>query len=69
MEVLLFDHQDTRSIGIKMNWLGPSHLEVTYTHPAQIDFQAIKCAGIEISLRDLSGGRSETGVLDINKGR
>ena len=55
IEVLLFT-QDAKSIDLKMNWLTPSHLEVTYKQPAEIDFQAIKCGGVDISVRDLSNG-------------
>jgi hypothetical protein len=55
IEVLLFT-QDAKSIDLKMSWLTPSHLEVTYEQPAEIDFQAIKCGGVDISVRDLSNG-------------
>lgn len=55
IQVLLFT-QDARSIDLKMNWLTPSHLEVTYKQPAVIDFEAIKCGGVDISVRDLSNG-------------
>ena len=55
IEVLLF-MQDAKSIELKMNWPTPSHLEVTYKQPAVIDFQAIKCGGVDISVRDLSSG-------------
>jgi hypothetical protein len=55
IEVLLFT-QDAKSINLKMNWLTPSHLEVTYEQPAVIDFQAIKCGGVDISVRDVSSG-------------
>jgi hypothetical protein len=48
--------QNERSIGLKMNWSSPSHLEVTYKQPAEVEFQAIKCAGIDISVHDLSSG-------------
>ncbi len=48
------DSLDDAKVGI--NWLGPSHLELTYTKGRQhISFQAVKYADIEISLRDLSG--------------
>jgi hypothetical protein len=59
IEVLLF-MQDAKSIDLKMNWPTSSHLEVTYKQPAVIDFQAIKCAGIDISVRDLSSEASTT---------
>ncbi len=53
IEILLFT-QDAKSIDLKMNWPTPSHLEVTYRQPAMLDFQAVKCAGVDISVRDLS---------------
>jgi hypothetical protein len=59
IQVLLFT-QDAKSIDLKMNWLTPSHLEVTYKQPAVIDFQATKCAGIDISVRDLSNGTTNS---------
>jgi hypothetical protein len=55
IQVLLLT-QNARSIDLKMNWLAPSHLEVTYKQPAVIDFQAIRCGGVDISARDVSGG-------------
>lgn len=54
MEILLLDQQETGPITVKMNWLTPSHLEVTYTDNPTVDFQAVKAAGIEISVRELS---------------
>jgi hypothetical protein len=59
IEVLLF-MQDAKSIDLKMNWPTPSHLEVTYKQPAVIDFQAIKCGGVDISVRDLSNGTTSS---------
>jgi len=53
IEVLLL-MQNAKSIELKMNWLTPSHLEVTYRQPAVIDFQAIKSGGIDISVRDVT---------------
>lgn len=55
IQVLLLT-QNARSIDLKMNWLSPSHLEVTYKQPAVIDFQAIKCGGVDISARGFSDG-------------
>lgn len=46
--------QNASSIDLKLNWLTSSHLEITFKQPASIDFQAIKCGGIDISVRDLS---------------
>jgi len=68
IEVLLFT-QDAKSIDLKMNWLTPSHLEVTYKQPAEIDFQAIKCGGVEISVQDVSnGGTTQTSAVDPTNG-
>ena len=48
--------QDATGVDIKLNWLTPTHLEITYKQPASVDFQAIKCGGIAISIRDTSAG-------------
>jgi hypothetical protein len=39
---------------IEMNWLTPAHLELAYQGERTIDFQAVKYAGVEISVRELS---------------
>ena len=42
-------------LNLTMKWKTPSHLDVTYNgHAATLYFQVVKCAGIEISLRDHS---------------
>lgn len=47
------DTADGAAVGV--NWLTPTHLELTYKGKRQnIDFQAVKFAGIDISLRDIS---------------
>jgi hypothetical protein len=43
------------TINLKMEWVTPSHLEVTYSGQADLYFQAFSYSGIEISVRDLSG--------------
>jgi hypothetical protein len=59
IQILLFT-QNEKSIDLKMSWLSPSHLEVTYKEHPSLDFQVIKCAGIEISVRDLSDGTANS---------
>ena|ERR1022692_626025 len=54
-EILLLDQQETGEITLTMNWLTPSHLEVAYTKHPSLEFQVVKCGGIDISVRDLSG--------------
>jgi hypothetical protein len=39
-------------INLKMNWLGPRHLEFAYTGDAGIYFQVAKCYGIDITVRN-----------------
>jgi hypothetical protein len=43
-------------VNLKMNWLGPNHLEFVYTGDAEIYFQVAKCYGIDITARNLSEG-------------
>jgi hypothetical protein len=53
--VLAFDDGSDSAEGDKkvgMNWLSSTHLNLTYTGPRTIDFQAIKCHGIDISVQD-----------------
>lgn len=59
VEILEFFHDGPGSqtgIGLTMKWADPSHLAVAYNGHASIDFQAVKAAGVNISLQDLSGG-------------
>jgi hypothetical protein len=37
---------------VRMTWITPTDLEITYTGPQTIDFQAIKCRGVDITIRD-----------------
>jgi hypothetical protein len=61
MEILLLDYQSAypSEANVKMIWLTPSHLEMAYNTHADIDFQAVKCAGIDISVRELPSGSSD----------
>jgi len=42
--------------GVEMKWITPTHLDLAYKGQRTLDFQAVKCAGIDISVRDVSGG-------------
>ncbi len=42
-------------ISVDMKWLTATHLELTYKGHRTLNFQAVKCAGVDISVRDLSG--------------
>lgn len=59
VEILEFFHDGPGSqagIGLAMKWVDPAHLAVSYNGHASIDFQAVRAAGVDISLQDLSGG-------------
>jgi hypothetical protein len=45
---------------VEMNWLTPTHLELTFKGNQSIVFQAVKWGGIEISIRDLSKAAVES---------
>ena len=59
IEILEFSHQYAR-MNLTMKWLAPSHFEVSYGPSSKpwdhvdVDFQVVKVAGIEVSLRNLS---------------
>ena len=57
MQILSFSNESAYPAGItnvEMNWVTASHLEVTYKGHATLQFQVVKYAGIDISVRDLS---------------
>ena len=65
VEILEFANDSAYPTGItnvEMTWLTPSHLEVAYRGHATLNFQAVKCAGIDISVRDLSTEAIDTPV-------
>jgi hypothetical protein len=56
VEILEFSNDSAYPPGVtsvRMNWTTASHLEVMYQSGATLDFQAVKCFGIDISVRDL----------------
>jgi hypothetical protein len=61
MEIFLLDYQAAYPFeaNVKMIRLTPSHLEMAYNTHADIDFQAVNCAGIDISVRELPSGSSD----------
>jgi hypothetical protein len=59
VQVLSFsqnEHAQTSLIDLKMQWRDSTHLDVSYRDNPTLDFQAVRYAGIEISIRDLSSG-------------
>ena len=52
-EILSFNDDLVENSHVEMRWLTDTHLEVTYHRNAKIEFQVIKCAGVDISIRHL----------------
>jgi hypothetical protein len=54
-EILTFvdgsNKPDWMNVGI--NWVGPTQLELTYKGHPTIEFQAVKCRGVDISTREV----------------
>ena len=46
----------SHTIDLLMKWVSPSHLEVTYNGRADLDFQVVKCGGVDVSVRVVSHG-------------
>jgi hypothetical protein len=42
------------TINLQMKWLTPSHLDVTYSGHPELNFQAVKLWGADISLRNVA---------------
>jgi len=60
-EILILDDESDTPDGTKvdMKWLTPTRLELTYRGTVQhVGFQAVKFAGVDISVRDTSSAMS-----------
>ena len=58
IEILSLSNESAYPSGItavNMTWIAPSHLSITYKGHATIEFQAVKCAGVEISVEKKEG--------------
>jgi hypothetical protein len=53
MEILQLSQNSAR-IDLKLDWLTPTQLRISYKGPASVDFQAIRCDGIDISVQETS---------------
>jgi hypothetical protein len=56
-EILSFNNESVWPNGVtnvEMRWVTPSHLEVGYKGHASLDWQVVKFAGLDISVRNLS---------------
>lgn len=61
---LLDGSDEPGGMSVGMNWLTPTHLDLTYKGHKDLDFQAVKCHGIDISVRDLGSEKAQTGAVD-----
>jgi hypothetical protein len=56
MLVFAFSQGPPDGMKVNVNWLTPTHLELTYEGQHTIDFQAVKYAGVDISVRNATVG-------------
>lgn len=52
MLIFAFSEGPADGMQVKMDWLSPAHLELTYEGQRTIDFQALRYAGVDISVRN-----------------
>ena len=55
--ILVLSNETAYPLGVTtvdMKWVTPSHLNLVYKGNASIEFQAIKCSGVEISIEKKS---------------
>jgi hypothetical protein len=53
-------------MNVGINWLTPTHLELTYKGRRAFDFQAVKCDGVDISVRDLASTTSSSTIAPLD---
>lgn len=46
--------QDQINVQLTLRWLSPAQLDISYEGRASVDFQAVKCGGITITLHNTS---------------
>src|SRR6266705_3178547 len=50
--IFAFSEGPPNGMQVKINWLSPTHLELTYEGQRTIDFQAVRYDGVDISVRN-----------------
>lgn len=58
MLIFAFSEGPTDGMRVQMAWLSPTQLELTYEGQHTIDFQAVKYAGVDISVRNSTRANS-----------
>lgn len=54
--IFAFSEGPPDSMEVKISWLTPRHLDVTYEGEHTVDFQAVKYDGVDISIRNAALG-------------
>jgi hypothetical protein len=57
------DGPTAEDMAVEMKWLTPTHLELSYSGHRSLDFQAVKCNGIDITTRNVSSAASSTSAM------
>jgi hypothetical protein len=52
---------------VDMRWLSPTHLEIAFSGNQTVAFQAVKWAGVDISVRDLKSEGQASGAVNLRK--
>jgi hypothetical protein len=60
--IFAFSEGPPEGMRVKMDWLSPGHLELTYEGQHTIDFQAVRYAGVDISVRNAVLGNVTPGA-------
>jgi hypothetical protein len=50
--IFAFSEGAPEDMQVKIDWLGSTHLELTYEGQHTIDFEAVRYAGVDISVRN-----------------
>ena len=58
--IFAFSEGPPEGMQVKMDWLSPAHLELTYEGQRTIDFQAVRYTGVDISVRNAAPGISSS---------
>lgn len=54
-EILTFvGDPDEPEMSVQMKWLTPTHLDLGYKGHPTIEFQAVKCHGVDVTIRELA---------------
>jgi hypothetical protein len=60
---------ETGGMNVGLKWLTPTHLELTYKGKRPLDFQAVKCGVVDISVRGLASEKPGASAVELKDGK